>query len=1024
MFNPIADRLLYRPSNALTKVRQILVLFLFVLLARTGVVRGQGLAASLTYPANGAVNADLTLPLQWTAVANVQAYYLYLGTTPGAKDLVDSGEVLQTSYSASNLPLGQTLYVRLWTRVAGAWQYVDSTFSAGTSPSLSAVLTFPADGAVNADLSQPIRWTATPNVQAYYLYVGSTPGGKDLVDSGETLATSYAALNLPAGQTLYARIWTRTLGVWRYVDSTFSAAPAVIARITFPVNGATNADLTQPIRWTAITSVQAYYLYVGSTVGAKDLVDTGEILQTSTLALNLPSGQTLYARLWTRVGNVWRYADSTFTAAPVLTAKMTFPANGAVNADVTHAFQWTAVANVQAYYLYVGTAVGLKDLVDTGEITQTSYLTNNVLPTGQTLYIRLWTRVGSAWRSVDSTFTAAPVLTARITYPANGATNADLTQPVQWTTVANVQAYYLYIGTSLGAKDLVDSNETLQVSWLTSGLPTGQVLYARLWTRVGGAWRYVDSTFTASTSVSLAAVLTYPANGAANIDQTLPATWTSVPNVQTYYLYIGSTVGAKDVIDSQETPLTSFSMKKLPVGITLYARLWTKAGGVWRFRDSTFTASPVTPAFIYPTDGATAVDPAQLARWTPPGNADLHELRVGTSPGASDIFDSGSITNTTVAMTGLPATGAVYAEVLSRVHGAWRHTDIAFTLAATTPVATTVVPADGDSAFDTARPFEWTDVPLARGYRLTIGTTAGASDVHDSGEIHVPQRFVPNLPVRPLFGRLYTKIAGQWSWTDFTFSVAANSIQPALQVKAALWATDFVRRMAVADGTAFSWTELSAALDDTQLRAACYAYAVTLLQVLSEMNVQLQSKRFDITFNSNGYDIHTLVEMFEPVTARWMLLDPTFDLTVQRTSDGTWATAEDISAATLAFHWNDLSYVFLGDDGDAHAVGYYLDYPLLFLNVYHNGQIGTLGQGQSVLPYLAGAPLPVSGTYQFYAAACAPGAQAELLVDGVTQTFACDGVDGVSKIFGAATIAATGQTDPSVIVYSVRRFVF
>ena len=71
----------------------------------------------ILYPTNGAVNADLSQPIQWTSVAHVQAYYLYVGTTRGAKDLVDTGEILQTSYLAAQLPAGQTVYARMWTKV-------------------------------------------------------------------------------------------------------------------------------------------------------------------------------------------------------------------------------------------------------------------------------------------------------------------------------------------------------------------------------------------------------------------------------------------------------------------------------------------------------------------------------------------------------------------------------------------------------------------------------------------------------------------------------------------------------------------------------------------------------------------------------------------------------------------------------------------------------------------------------------------------------------------------------------------
>ena len=59
-----------------------------------------------------------------------------------------------------------------------------------------------------------------------------------------------------------------------------------------------------------------------------------------------------------------------------------------------------------------------------------------------------------------------------------------MTLLVQWTTVVNAQAYYLYVGSTIGAKDLVDTREIQQTSWLAS-LPGGQTVYARIWTKVG-----------------------------------------------------------------------------------------------------------------------------------------------------------------------------------------------------------------------------------------------------------------------------------------------------------------------------------------------------------------------------------------------------------------------------------------------------------------------------------------------------------------------------------------------------------
>ena len=887
-------------------------------------------------------------------------------------------------------------------------------------------MTYPTDGATSADMSQPIQWTTALSAQAYYLYVGSTLGAKDLVDTGEIQSTSYLAAGFTGGQMVFARLWTRISGTWISTDSSFTTSTAtlpVVATLTSPVNGATNVSLTLPIQWTTVPNAQAYYLYVGSTPGANDLVNTGEIQPTSYLATGVPGNQIAFARLWTKFGGVWRFSDSSFTTsaatAPVV-ATLTSPVNGATNVDMTLPMQWTTVLNVQAYYLYVGSTLGANDLVNTGEIQPTSYLATGV-PGNQIVFARLWTKFGGIWRFSDSSFTTSaatvPVV-ATLTSPVNGAANVDMTLPMQWTTVLNAQAYYLYVGSTLGSNDLVNTGEIQPTSYLATGLPGGQTVFARLWTEVGGIWRYVDSTFGA---VSLTATLTYPLDRAVAIDQTKSANWTTIANDQAYYLYVGSTPGANDLTNSGEIHSTTFAMTRLPVGPTLFARIWTETAGVWRYRDSTFTAAATTPLFVFPADGTVAVDATQPFRWTSPPNANAQELRVGTSAGANDLFDSGQMVATTAVVNGLPTTGVVYARAMSSVNGTWHYMDIAFTLEAASPISSIVVPSDGQAVFDTVQPFQWSAVPLARGYRLIIGSTFGANDVHDSGEIHVTQRFVPALPIGLLYGRVSTELQGQWQANDFTFTVTANTASVAVQIQSALWATDVVRQMALADNIPFSWTLLASITPG--MTANCFNYAEALLGVLAETNVQLPARSLDVALNPNGYDGHTLVEMFNSDSQNWMLLDPTFDLTVRRAADGNWATAEDMSSATRAEQWNNVSYVFLGGLGADYAHGYYLDYPLLFVDIYHTGQVPVNGQGGSVLPYMVSVPTPVS-TQAVYAAGCAADLVTDLLISGVDRSIACNGVDGLSYVFSAGSIALTALTSASTIVYQPMRFVF
>jgi hypothetical protein len=363
--------------------------------------------ATLTYPANGAVNADLTRPIQWTTIAGAQGYYLNVGSAPGTSDLVDSGVLQQTSYQPSTLPIGRTVYARVSTMVGGVWRYSESTFSVGTTISLTPTITYPANGAVNADLTLPIRWAPVIGAQAYWLNVGSTLGAADLVSSGSITQAFYQASTLPAGRTVFARIYAMVGGVWRYTESTFSARNTIplMATLTYPANGAVNADLTRPIQWTTIAGAQGYYLNVGSAPGTSDLADSGTLQQTSYEPSALPLGRTVYARVSTMVGGVWRYTESTFSVGTTisLTPTLSYPANGAVNADLTLPIRWSPVIGAQAYWLNVGSTLGAADLVSSGSISQTFYQAST-LPSGRTAFARIYAMVGGVWRYTESTF--------------------------------------------------------------------------------------------------------------------------------------------------------------------------------------------------------------------------------------------------------------------------------------------------------------------------------------------------------------------------------------------------------------------------------------------------------------------------------------------------------------------------------------------------------------------------------------------------------------------------------------------
>src|SRR5690606_10840846 len=138
--------------------------------------------------------------LRWRDVDGAEAYYLYVGTEPGLKDLVNTGEILETSWPAKFIPAGETVHARLHTKVNGFWWHTDISFQLAPK----SVFIEPSTEGDELDPRAPLLWTEVRSALAYYLYVGSTPGAKVIVNSGEIQALSFDISTLPRGQTLYA----------------------------------------------------------------------------------------------------------------------------------------------------------------------------------------------------------------------------------------------------------------------------------------------------------------------------------------------------------------------------------------------------------------------------------------------------------------------------------------------------------------------------------------------------------------------------------------------------------------------------------------------------------------------------------------------------------------------------------------------------------------------------------------------------------------------------------------------------
>jgi hypothetical protein len=244
---------------------------------------------------------------------------LEVGTTGvGSQNIFNSGGKVALSANVTGIPsLAATLYVRLYSKIAGAWQYTDYTYKEAGTPTKAAMIS-PVPGTELSGSSVTFTWNAGVSVTAYLLELGTTGvGSQNLFNSGGKVALSASVTGLPTnGATVYARLYSKIAGAWQYTDYTYTAAGATKAAMISPTPGTTLTGANVTFTWSAGAGVTAYLLELGTTgVGSQNLFNSGGKVALSANVTGLPTtGGTVYARLYSKIAGAWVYTDYTYTA--------------------------------------------------------------------------------------------------------------------------------------------------------------------------------------------------------------------------------------------------------------------------------------------------------------------------------------------------------------------------------------------------------------------------------------------------------------------------------------------------------------------------------------------------------------------------------------------------------------------------------------------------------------------------------------------------------------------------------------
>ena len=794
-----------------------------------------------------------------------------------------------------------------------------------------AILLTPSNGMTNAATYVTFTWSAVPNTIAYYLYVGTAPGAKDVVNSGETLATQWNVSGLAAGSAFYITLWTKnSSSVWSFTNSQFSTFAG--AGLIAPTPGSTLMSISATFQWNAVSGAGGYELQLGSSLGANDLADSGVLTNTQFAVSTLPAGATIFARMWTQLAGQWGYADYRYSTLAGLLL-LTPVQNGGV-IDPHTQFSWTAMTGAVKYYLYVGTTPGAKDVVNSGEIAGTTFSANPL--NGNTVYyITIWAHL-STWVSVAYTVTTAPI--AVLTLPAENQNQVDPTTVFRWTSVNGASAYYLYLGSAPGQNDLGNSGELAATMYSLNGLPSGGTIYVRLWAKVSGVWRYRD------TSILTRPVprFRYPINGALGTGQNVTFAWNPVSGALSAHLTIGTSFGASDVLSTDVTGVQSFNAATLPNAPFLYA-----------------------------------------------------QLKVVLATGGTPLVDN-------LVFTPLNYTSSAYP----------------------------LNPQNGGT-YSPASAFQWSGNPLAVAYRLQVGTSGGSANIFDSGPVSVTQLFVPGLPVGvTLYATLTTSYSsGAAVAAPFTFVVNTDSPSAAASIQAAIGAVGQIRSSADFTNQPGPTGILRAIVRSKNRDSAiCDDFAAALVQTLSQMNVGISYRTAGACFNPNGLDCHTFVEIYDPTQSSWVILDPTFGLIPLQVANGKLLPTTALASATRALNFSAITFSYATSLGSAYARAYYLDYPLLFMQLFNPAYGAFSSPPGSISQAFTSVPLPYSSpdsSYHQAAVQCsAAGMTTEMLINGQPTVENCGAPYGISPIFWAGSVSPDTNTAPGTVMLQPLRFIF
>lgn len=367
-------------------------------------------------PSDGTQYSATSQTFSWDSNgADISAYALTIGSTEGASNVFDSGQLSASTLSQTvpNIGAIATLYIRLWFRTGdGAWGYSSSTAISGSVASSPAIYS-PTAGSVLAGSTVQLDWRSNgTNVTRYWLYAGNTQGSSGYLNRSMGTATTYTLTGLPTnGSKVFVRLWYYT-NRWNYKDHQYTATggnsggtntsdePEIIS----PAPGSLLKQSSVTLNWVDNNfNPSNYWIYIGTAQGSYNIHSSGSLGTANEYSFSgIPLGQSaIFIRLWYYSGSTgWKFTDHEYSSMLYGDPQILSPEPGALLEQSSQTFNWTANGHtVQSYQFLIGRSQGSDDLYRSAELSASTlaHTINNFPLSPQTLHITLRYKINNVW---------------------------------------------------------------------------------------------------------------------------------------------------------------------------------------------------------------------------------------------------------------------------------------------------------------------------------------------------------------------------------------------------------------------------------------------------------------------------------------------------------------------------------------------------------------------------------------------------------------------------------------------------